>query len=42
MFCLNPRLGDLRLETQKMKTFKKLFLSKEAPDQKTEKNTPGE
>ena len=38
--ALTQGRSDLRLETQKMKTFKKLFLSKEALDQKSEKNGP--
>ena len=42
MFSLNPRLGDLRLETQNIQTFKKLFFSIEALDQKYEKMGPQE
>ena len=38
--ALTQGQSDLRLETQKMKTFKKLFLSKEALDQKSEKKGP--
>ena len=40
--ALTQGRSDLRRDTQNMKTFKKLFLSKEAPDQKSEKNIPGE
>ena len=40
--ALTQGRSDLRLETQKMKTFKKLFLSKEALDQKSEKKGPEE
>ena len=39
-FALTKGRSDLWLETQKMKTFKKLFLSKEALDQKSEKKGP--
>ena len=40
--ALTQGRSDLSLETQKMKTFKKLFLSKEALDQKSEKKGPEE
>ena len=40
--ALTQGRSDLRRDTQNMKTFKKLFLSKEAPDQKSEKKGPEE
>ena len=40
--ALTQGMSDLRRDTQSTTKFKRLFLSKEAPDQKSEKNTPGE
>ena len=41
-FALTQGRSDLRRDTQKMKKFKKLFLSKKASDQKSEKKGPEE
>ena len=40
--ALTQGMSDLRRDTQNMKTFKKLFRSKEALDQKSEKKGPEE